>query len=652
MKNYQILLSSLAILSSIIACSHPLEINGKGSIYSESGLRNCPYENQPCENTVVGAYTETYRTWAWQGWRFSGWSNYCLDSADECSFDVDANTVRKHWSRVMPPLVANFEQVTSEGSVGVHRPVSNSEVTLSHISNINTPICSGTSGILHGTLAFETECFEQEGLYVIAAENGSDDIRGADTPVKGRMRAILPRKQLETGWSVNPLSETAALLMQEQIEEQVASPDDNRFWQQYIAIAKLMMPRLFYTRYQSRIDGVEMSRGPHDLPYSSVGVFGHREGFYSAAIEAIHNGESIADISPLKEILTGNLLDIEQPVVQAKLTSAGSDLQLSGNILSVTTDEGVNLYEIREDSTLALASTIQLESVRFVSLQGDRLAVAQSLDDPGSYSYSYSFSANKIAIYDISDTRSPRLMGRVVDQNITGMLVDGFRIFFHVQPANMAGELHVIDASPNTTFSEAGRVDIERCGGCVSTMQIHNDILYVLQRLIGGDGGPLFTNIQTIDVRDETDMRPLGTLPDAPNSRPEYFVFAGEFAWLKAWNPEFKRNGGSFLLNWPGSPEIRLMDLRDPADLKEIELPAPPPLDILSRDIAVLNRSLVTLDAHAIRAYAYPEPRSGNNEHALSYLNPLHQTYYEMKLHGNTAFLLGDGHIATRDLNF
>lgn len=94
------------------------------------------------------------------------------------------------------------------------------------------------------------------------------------------------------------------------------------------------------------------------------------------------------------------------------------------------------------------------------------------------------------------------------------------------------------------------------------------------------------------------------------------------------------------------------MDLRNASDLKEIELPAPPPLDILSRDIAVLNRSLVTLDAYAIRAYAYPDPGSENDEHALAYLNPLHQCYYEMKLHGSTAFLLGDGHIATRELNF
>lgn len=90
-----------------------------------------------------------------------------------------------------------------------------------------------------------------------------------------------------------------------------------------------------------------------------------------------------------------------------------------------------------------------------------------------------------------------------------------------------------------------GRVNVEYCGGCRSTVQMHNDVLYVLERLVGGDGGPLSTNIQTIDAQDETDMTLLGTLPDVRNSRPEYFVFAGEFAWLKAWNPEFRRNDTS-----------------------------------------------------------------------------------------------------------
>jgi hypothetical protein len=105
----------LLLASLLVACSHPIEIVGEGDVLSATGNRTCYLEDfktgrDNCKkNMVVDSYLETYYAVARKGWTFSGWRNYCTDSnAPECSFDVPADTVKKNWGAVLPPLVAVF----------------------------------------------------------------------------------------------------------------------------------------------------------------------------------------------------------------------------------------------------------------------------------------------------------------------------------------------------------------------------------------------------------------------------------------------------------------------------------------------------------------------------------------------------------------
>lgn len=113
MKN----LFTLALVALITACSHPIEIEGEGDVMSASGDRNCSLEDfqtaqDNCtKNYAIGAYEETYTPMPRDGWKFDRWATYCTTATApnyECSFDVDAATVRAVWGKTMPPLQAVF----------------------------------------------------------------------------------------------------------------------------------------------------------------------------------------------------------------------------------------------------------------------------------------------------------------------------------------------------------------------------------------------------------------------------------------------------------------------------------------------------------------------------------------------------------------
>ena len=114
--------SQLVVLSALLllmACSHPLQIEGEGDILSASGTRDCYLEEfqvgaENCRvNLVVDAYQETYYAVAREedGWEFSHWKNCFTDATgNECSFNLPAAVVRKAWGESVPPLVAVFQR--------------------------------------------------------------------------------------------------------------------------------------------------------------------------------------------------------------------------------------------------------------------------------------------------------------------------------------------------------------------------------------------------------------------------------------------------------------------------------------------------------------------------------------------------------------
>ena len=122
------------VISLVYACSHPIEISGKGDVYSASGNRNCHLEDfdsgkdNCAKNLVIGDYQETYYAVARPGWKFEKWMNYCTqDATDECSFKLKARVVQQYWGAVAPPLVAVFTRDTSTDPEPQPKPLSSPE---------------------------------------------------------------------------------------------------------------------------------------------------------------------------------------------------------------------------------------------------------------------------------------------------------------------------------------------------------------------------------------------------------------------------------------------------------------------------------------------------------------------------------------------
>jgi hypothetical protein len=127
MKSFQSVLLCLFI-SLTYACSHPIEIRGKGTgdVVSASGDRDCSYEAYQANatacsvNAVAREYDETYTAEPRAGSQFRRWANACANAdSNTCSFYVPANVVTSHWGETVPPLQAVFRPTTNTGFVSV-----------------------------------------------------------------------------------------------------------------------------------------------------------------------------------------------------------------------------------------------------------------------------------------------------------------------------------------------------------------------------------------------------------------------------------------------------------------------------------------------------------------------------------------------------
>ncbi len=103
----------LCLLSTIYACSHPIEIVGEGDVLSATDTRNCSLEDfqagtdNCAKNLVMNDYVETYFARPREGWVFLGWEG-CGEQYPNCSFNVPAETVNQYWFKTMPSLKAVF----------------------------------------------------------------------------------------------------------------------------------------------------------------------------------------------------------------------------------------------------------------------------------------------------------------------------------------------------------------------------------------------------------------------------------------------------------------------------------------------------------------------------------------------------------------
>ncbi|MCR9104195.1 MAG: hypothetical protein NXI15_02815 [Gammaproteobacteria bacterium] len=110
-------LVAFAPLALLVACSHPLEVDGEGDILSASGSRDCLLEQFQAsapnctQNYVIGLYDETYYAQPRPGWQFERWENYCEEQAgNACSFSIPTGLVVQSWGETVPPLRAVFSE--------------------------------------------------------------------------------------------------------------------------------------------------------------------------------------------------------------------------------------------------------------------------------------------------------------------------------------------------------------------------------------------------------------------------------------------------------------------------------------------------------------------------------------------------------------
>lgn len=152
----------------IASCSHPLEIVGEGDIVSSNSKHDCALEDQPCSNTVIGAYDVTYAGLRRKGWQFERWEG-CGDQHPACTFNVPEVTVSAYWGQVMPPLRAVFTptdivQVTQyPGSVDIDASDLTGGTDSTNSVSYSLRIIERESGhILHETTSSSSPYFSWE----------------------------------------------------------------------------------------------------------------------------------------------------------------------------------------------------------------------------------------------------------------------------------------------------------------------------------------------------------------------------------------------------------------------------------------------------------------------------------------------------------
>lgn len=111
-KNKTLRIIGLLLFSLLqYACTHPIEVTGKGAVSDSRSNFECNHLETPCEVTIGGPYEADYRAVPHRGWQFNGWQN-CLTSSstNRCEYNINAETVRQNWFKTMPALVANFTE--------------------------------------------------------------------------------------------------------------------------------------------------------------------------------------------------------------------------------------------------------------------------------------------------------------------------------------------------------------------------------------------------------------------------------------------------------------------------------------------------------------------------------------------------------------
>lgn len=511
------------------------------------------------------------------------------------------------------------------------------------------PLCSTTTlNYPWGGIRFPEECVAEPGLYLVTVEGGFDTAANIDDagpagriPNAGKIRALLTQDQFHDTWYVNLGTEVVFNLVAERLASMGGNIAVDEFSAIRLAALKLAVPLSPSFEYSPVVDEMNLFE---DLRYDGRTINGFTLKRYIAS--TIRAGGTIQTDDAISSLLGLAQLDYTKPVVQALLPESGTNILVSDRALVAQLRNQVFLYEIADNNELNLVSSI--DSTRSpIALEEELLVVIVDEDEI--------FEDNvprRLKVFDISNPYNPKVIANIPASNVESVALHENTLYtyssYYPDPSK-PDVLRIYDVSANSHLSELA---VPTCVPCYSVIQFHSGKLYVTSGYAVPDLRHYDKKILVIDVTQAENPMLLEEFVDNSSSNiPAYFVFDGNTAWLKSATPYLRRSEDTVLSNWPFNPDLRLFSLsREDTELAEttaFELPAQ---NLLSQDLAVYNEHLLSLDAHVLRSYRYPRLRPIVYWDLVSVI-PFSETYYDMELSGSTAWLLGDGKIASLELS-
>ncbi len=515
------------------------------------------------------------------------------------------------------------------------------------------PLCSTTTlNYPRGGIRFPEECVAEPGLYLVTVEGGFDTATNIDDtgpagriPNAGKIRALLTQDQFHDTWYVNLGTEVVFNLVAERLASMGGNIDVDEFSAIRLAALKLAVPLSPSLEYSPAVDEMNLFE---DLRYDGRTINGFTLKYYIASI--IRAGEKIRTDDAISSVLGLAHLDYTKPVVQALLPESGTNILVSDRALVAQLRNRVFLYEIADNNELNLVSSI--DSTRSpIALEEELLAVIVDEDEIFEGNVS-----KRLKVFDISNPYNPLVIANIPASNVESVALHENTLYtyssYYPDPSK-PDVLRIYDVSaPELANAHLSELAVPTCVPCYSVIQFHSGKLYVTGGYAVPDLWHYDKKILVIDVTQAENPMLLEEFVDYSSSNiPAYFVFDGNTAWLKSATPYLRRSEDTFLSNWPFDPGLRLFSLsREHTELSEITAFELPAQNLLSQKLAVYNEHLLSLDAHVLRSYRYPRLRPIAYWDLVSVI-PFSETYYNMELSGSTAWLLGDGKIASLELS-
>lgn len=535
---------------------------------------------------------------------------------------------------------------TPVGRVFLEGDVVGANVSIHRYPDVSgAPLCTFISGV---AIEVPEICVSEPGLYLVTAAggfntrfNGERLPADAYLPVDNTLHALMTHMDFKRDWRVSLHTELVYTMLQPSISALLPNVNLNDFIDRYTALKTMLRFNSWHQEYVPRV-----RTAPSNTPLDQLPEYSNLQGTllskaFPELAQAFRDGKDIYNEAASLGIVPAQLSGVELPRPEVLLGESGGGLQIGDSNLSVIVDGATRFYAINSDDSLTFKGEID---TRHTNLTGDWVLAASSTSTDQT-----SQLPGAARVFSLEGSGPPRLIAEMNDSFAGGMRLSADRLYVLRRSSDGPYGLELItrdiDAFGAST-TELGSISLPDCRCDVSDFQVYRNKIYVIQIRVGNDGNDSSESITTVFGIDADGLPHRIESLTNYSVIPDYFVFDGDIAWLKPWSLRLNQNDDTFLSYYQAVSDLRLFDLSSDFGLQEIVGSTLPDQSIITQDLAVVNQHLVSLDAHVLRAYEYSKD-SPAEDWSLSYLNPLPETFFEMKLHGTTAYLLGNGHISS-----